>query len=325
MGASLGSLSFNDVKFGTSQVSALYLGTNKFWPLEPTFVSGGIFIGGYTQNQATLQSKLTGENLTSWAIVGGNTVATSSTNYTINPNSFQYDTSITSYIDNGKCTFIDFYAFQGMPNFISASFLGTTFIQSWVFYQSNIKYAYFPEVITLGDEGIFQNCQSLEFVYFPKLVNIQNPPTPDNDGSFSFAFSSSVDINDAMFPSLKTIGDYTFNGTRAKSVNLSSVESIGNNAFNGAINMISSSFSNAKTVGANAFLNSFKLTYINLPSLSGSNALGGTTGNNNVFFGIPNTGSIIVPSYLSASNAGTPDGDLVYLKTAPRNWTINYI
>jgi hypothetical protein len=78
-------------------------------------------------------------------------------------------------------------------------------------------------------------------------------------------------------------------------------------------------------VAANIFSGNTSMTYVNLSSLSGSTSLGGSVTNNNCFLNVPNTGFIQVPSYLSASNAGNPDGDLVYLKTTPRNWTINYI
>jgi hypothetical protein len=40
---------------------------------------------------------------------------------------------------------------------------------------------------------------------------------------------------------------------------------------------------------------------------------------------VPNTGYITVPLFYSSSNTGSVDGDIAFLTTAPRNWTINWV
>jgi hypothetical protein len=95
--------------------------------------------------------------------------------------------------------------------------------------------------------------------------------------------------------------------------------------FSGSTSLVSASFPNALIVGNNTFLGCTSLGFVNLPSLSsiGGYPLGSTTGNNNVFLDTALSGSITVPSFLSSSNAGSPDGDLTYL--SGRGWTINYV
>jgi len=89
-------------------------------------------------------------------------------------------------------------------------------------------------------------------------------------------------------------------------------------------NLVSASLPSLVTIGANAFDSSTSLGFINLPALSGSDAIGGSPANNSVFNNTALSGSIIVPSFYSQSNAGGLDGDLSYLSSS-RNWTINWL
>jgi hypothetical protein len=246
MAGYLGNNAWNNVYLGSNAASEVYLGSTKVWPV--TVVSGSIFIGNYTGTQAELEGKLTGETLTSWAIVGSDTVASSSTAYSVNLNAFSAST-ITKYIDDGQCTVLNNIAFQYSQNLVTASFAGCTTLGSGVFTScSQLRVVDFPELITLGSNG-FVWCTSLQSVSLPKV----------------------------------------------------------------------------KTVGQSAFRFCSAISSISLPSLSGSTALGGSTGSNNVFDSCSLSGTITVPAYLATVASGQPDGDLQYLKTAPRNWTINYI
>lgn len=46
--------------------------------------------------------------------------------------------------------------------------------------------------------------------------------------------------------------------------------------------------------------------------------------NNDVFANISDNGTLTVPVEYSINNGGNPDGDITYLTTGSRNWTINY-
>ena len=107
------------------------------------------------------------------------------------------------------------------------------------------------------------------------------------------------------------------------SVIIPSIIGIGVQAFTISPELISASFDNCVFVERSAFNSCDSLKYVNLPALSGSNALGGSTGNDLVFNNAPVSGTIFVPSFYSSSNAGSPDGDLVYLDSI--GWTINYL
>jgi hypothetical protein len=87
------------------------------------------------------------------------------------------------------------------------------------------------------------------------------------------------------------------------------------------------SLPNVTTIGLSTFNDCTSLTSIDLSGLSRTilTSLGGSVGNNSVFLNVPNTGTLTVPVEYQTNNGGNPDGDIQYLTTAPRSWTINYI
>ena len=76
-------------------------------------------------------------------------------------------------------------------------------------------------------------------------------------------------------------------------------------------------------IGFGFYNNCVLLKYVELTGLSGSTALGGTTGNDSVFGQATTSGSIKIPSFYSSSNAGSPDGDLVAIIN--KGWTVTYV
>jgi hypothetical protein len=140
------------------------------------------------------------------------------------------------------------------------------------------------------------------------------------------AFSICQSLINVSIPNVTYIGDNAFNFCSSlQSISFQSVEVINSFTFGNCTSLVSASLPNIKTIGVNAFSGNTSLEHVYIPSLSGSTALGGNTANSNVFVNAPNTGYITIPSFYSSSNAGAPDGDLVYLTTSPRSWTINYI
>jgi len=319
MGVALGSNTLNNFYLGSTQLSALYVGNDKVWPVG----GGSFFIGGRDFSQIELEGKLTGETLTSWSVIGGNTVATSSTNYSINNTGFGFTTGLTSYIDSGGCTLVGQDAFYNQSTLISASFLGATIVDRSAFeFCTNLRYVNLPSWVTASGGGeTFFGCSNLVSASFPNLT-FQPSPQVLADGIFGGCTSLKyVDL-----PKFIHIPFRMFDGCNSlPTVNIPLATKIYQWGFRNCTSLKSVSFPNVSSVDAQAFITCTSLTSINLPALSGPTALGGSTGNDNVFTNLPNTGSITVPSYLSASNAGVPDGDLVYLTTSPRSWTINYI
>jgi hypothetical protein len=186
------------------------------------------------------------------------------------------------------------------------------------FVPQTIISASFPSISTIGLKAFWiQN--SLKYVFFPNAVGEILLDT------FRACISLEL-IAPSTFPNITSIGETAFSDCTALiSVDMPSALFLGVRSFRNDTSLQSVSFANAKTLQNSVFRDCIALTSINLPSLSGSNALGGSPTNNTVFQGVPNIGTITVPSFYATNNAGAPDGDLQYLKTAPRNWTINYI
>jgi hypothetical protein len=180
-----------------------------------------------------------------------------------------------------------------------------TYATSSTSYQINVA-AFGPTSNILGvteylDYGACNEIKSSAFDFVPGLVNIY--------------FASASIINENAFSSCGVL----------VTANLPAAIVLGGNAFGANTRLKFLTIPNVKTVGQNCFDGCQNLDLISLPSLSGSNALGGSPLSNNVFSGVSNTGSITVPSYLSASNGGNLDGDLQDLQVPPKTWTINWI
>ena len=138
------------------------------------------------------------------------------------------------------------------------------------------------------------------------------------------------------FPALEYIGTYAF----YTSTNITNYGSRGITEFNapkakklgyGALGyqslMVSASLGTDTTLeylGPNALQNCSSLTYVDISTISGSDALGGQAASNNVFINVASGGTIYVPSFYETNNAGSPDGDIVYLRDT-KGWTINYV
>ena len=93
--------------------------------------------------------------------------------------------------------------------------------------------------------------------------------------------------------------------------------------FNNSITLQSASFASAETCYENGFNNCSSLVYVNMPSLTGSNALGGSPLNDFTFLNVADSGSINIPVEYQTNNSGNPDADLQYL--SGKGWTINYV
>lgn len=168
------------------------------------------------------------------------------------------------------------------------------------------------------------------------VFTLSNVDDLETTGYFSLAYTPFT--GSITFPKLKAIGYNTFYsnaniagpsyGYRCfQEFNAPSCSYVGYQAFGYNQGMISCSIgtaTNIEFIGGNAFTNCAQMQYLDLRTISGSNALGGSPANNNVFFNIATGGTAYVPSFLSASNVTQPDGDIDYLQNT-RGWTINWV
>ena len=134
------------------------------------------------------------------------------------------------------------------------------------------------------------------------------------------------------FPSLKSIGSNAFQIGWPQSASLTefiapSCSYVGISAFSAQNQLVSASIGTSTTVkliGPGTFFNNTSLKWVYLPTLSGSNALGGSPSYDQTFENVASSGTITVPSFYSSSNGGGPDADLTYL-SGTKGWTINYV
>jgi len=196
-----------------------------------------------------------------------------------------------------------------------------------------------------GSPGIYISASNVvsksyldQFLYNSTLYDYSNPDSKTTIVSSSQNYGISPNsLNNTNVPNLEEYIDggycrkidyYGFAGSTVRKISFPNCNILGPNAFRSCNNLVSASFPNANSVGSNCFRSCSNLKYVYLPNLSGSNALGGSPAFDGVFSTVSPSGTITVPSYLSASNAGAPDGDLQYLTGAGgsgRSWTINYI
>lgn len=278
-----------------------------------TPITYDIFIGNGSESvptQIILEGKLTGESITSFQITGNDVSASSTTNYVID--NFAEDTTITSYIDGGKCSAIGNFAFQYCTNLSTINFPQVTTIGNQSFQACVIDVANFPEATSIG-YAAFTDCASLISAYFPSLNTI-----PDNCFSYctnleTLYFSQATNIVNAAF----------YNCTSLVNASFPEVTNIANVAFYNCTSLVTASFPQVTNIDSNAFFWCYSLQQVTLPSLSGPNALGGSAGDNLVFYDVPTNGTGSFPSFYSSSNAGSPDGDIAYLQG--KNWKINWL
>ena len=103
---------------------------------------------------------------------------------------------------------------------------------------------------------------------------------------------------------------------------LCTFQSIGDDGFDGCTSLITVNFPLVTSIASAAFYSCTSLTTINLSSVL---TLGPTTGNDLVFEPITgNTITLTVPVAMETINAGSPDGDIVYLDSN-NTVTINYV
>ncbi len=140
---------------------------------------------------------------------------------------------------------------------------------------------------------------------------------------YSFAFCPSMSVID--LPNLVTInGSQTFiNNDALTNVNFPKLEIMGTGTFQGSEGLISASFALLESFGPSCFSGCTSLNWLYVPSLSGSNAIGGSSDANGCFLDVANSGSITVPSFYQTNNAGNLDGDLAYLVT--KGWAITWV
>jgi len=210
--------------------------------------------------------------------------------YFVSQSGYIYVSSSTNYTINSSA----FLLSASLTSYIDGG--RCTSINSNAFNFSGIVSASFPNATTIGSSAFKDS--AIQYLDFPKVTNIS---------SDAFSGTAITSVTEANFPSASTIGV---------------------NAFIDCASLVSASFLRATTVGSYAFAQFAAppgaLSYVYLPSLSGPNALGGSTGDDSVFLDVATGGQIYVPSYYSQSNAGGLDGDLSYLSSS-LNWTINWL
>jgi hypothetical protein len=242
-----------------------------------------------------------------------------------------------SIVDTGDLTYISSYSFNSaylsgtlaLPNVSRASDYGLAGINginriecdvlnylnpSLFFANPNVTSYYLPNVTSMGTQVFTQN-DALTSISLPKLT-----------GSISNgAFQGCDVLATVSIPSASAVGNQAFQVCGAlNSLTFPNITSVGSQAFDRCTSLSQFNFPLVTTVGANAFDGCTSLLTVNLSGLSGSNALGGSPTNNNVFNGVGITGTITVPIFYQTNNGGNPDGDLQYLVSS-KGWTVNYI
>ena len=190
-----------------------------------------------------------------------------------------------------------------------------------------------PELTSAGD-NCFRDCTAATTFTLPELLTAGN--------SCFNGCTSNVTFN---IPKLTTAGVECFKDcTSATTFTLPELLTAGANCFQDCASNVTFNIPKLTTAGAQCFKNCTLAAVFTMPlcttisdecfiscvaattfNLSACTALGASTGDNNVFFGITgNTITITVPTALSTCDAGSPDGDLVWL-AANNTATINYI
>jgi hypothetical protein len=129
-----------------------------------------------------------------------------------------------------------------------------------------------------------------------------------NNGCYDLAYVNFPNVTIAADYALGYVGSYAV----ASTISLPNLITAGSTCFEGCTSLTTIDLPSLTTVGHGCFQYCTSLTTINIPSCTN---LGGTVGDNNVFFNISgNTITLTVPSALMTADAGNPDGDIVYLQ-----------
>lgn len=303
----LGSTALNQLWLGNTQINNV--------PTREQFL-GQIIITGPSAStlfptQTSLEAKLTNSIITDFQIVGTNVYASSSVYYTPSPSMFSASLGITSVTMDGALS-VSSFMFVG-STITSASFENAISVGDSAFNgATSLSYVNLPKVESLIQGNNFRTTTNLSFIDLPSLTSA--------DGNQNFNGSGIVTFSGSVLPSIPRI----FQNTSAlRNVYTPVATSIAGDAF-GQSGLIIFSGSSILTLANNAFRTATSMQQIWLPGLSGSTAIGGSTGATGTFQDIKTSGSISVPSFYATVNGGSPDGDLVYL-SGTRGWTINYL
>lgn len=260
-------------------------------------------------NSASLESKLISSSITNFEIVDTNVYAASSTTYTPVPDMFFTSSDIFTVIMYGALS-VSPFMFAG-SQIVSASFVNALDVGDGAFNLSTVSYVNLPKVQSLLTGNNFRTTTNLTFLDLPSLTTVAINQNFNGSGIVTFSgsvlpfiprFNNAMALKNIYAPVATFIVGDAFGPSGLNVFSGSSILYIENNAFRDAISQ----------------------TQIWLPGLSGSTAIGGSTGQTGTFQDIKTSGSISVPSFYSTVNGGSPDGDLVYLSSS-RGWTINYL
>ena len=176
--------------------------------------------------------------------------------------------------------------------------------------------------ISRSFDGFAFNSNITSFIDDGKCVGVED-----------LAFYSCFNLIKVVLPNVPTIGNAAFSEGRSivsisqtsdtASVYIPLATTLGPNAFEKNINLVSIDLPNVVFCEDFAFSNNGNLASINMPSLVAPNGLGGNPGSTHVFQSIFNNGTATFPIAFATNDAGNPDGDIQYL--IDRGWTINYV
>ena len=257
---------------------------------------------------------------------------------------FQNCTSLTSFIAPKLVTLSGTgSAFLGCTSLISLSFpLSNTSIPIGTFYNCSS--------LTLVDININGAVDNIAFAGTKiTSINLSNATSIGND-----CFSNVTTLVGAINANLCTnLGSNSFKNTRITSISLNLLTHINVRAFYDCTSLTSISIPEVLTIDSSAaggvngtFQNCTSLTSfiapklttiqnngyyllancssINTISMPALTTLGGTVGDNNIFYLIKTGCTITVPIVFQTNNSGSPDGDLQYAITT-RGATVIYI
>ena len=193
-------------------------------------------------------------------------------------------------------------------------------------------------VNSVGDQA-FANCDNLTTAILPAAKFIRNSAFIDcaslqfvNIDSATFimdnAFAYCPLLESISIPNVEVLGPYSFSYSGLLDITGPKVIIIDNSAFTNCVDLESVSFPVATTVEPYAFSNCTLLKNIYVPNCTN---LGGSVGDNNVFYALNGTagtagtsGTINLTVDFSRSTCGTsgnPDGDITYVTGLGSNIT----
>jgi hypothetical protein len=209
----MNTLDLTSAYLGGTQATGLYFGSTKLWPLTPPAPTGyRVTFATASISQATLQTRLANENITSFQTAQGSgsneTVFYTSTRYSINSNAFvaASSTPLLKYVDEGGCTAINAIAFA--DNYL-------------------LSHIEFPAVTSIGTSA-FRNCKSLTSAIFPECTTV-------GASVFSMPFSgapSPARLTTVDMPKVTSIGSSVFQACfLLTTINMPKLTTIGTNVF----------------------------------------------------------------------------------------------